>query len=166
MNEFESVIYDLTHFFLLPIMAIILLSLGYSLLILGSFIMEYTQRKRNVYTSELANYSRSNADLTSEDLELWILKRLEKLRIVTRTLPMLGLVATMISIGPALLALGDGLVNEVSSNMVVAFSAVILSLIAASITFAVLTVKRRFLLEELRDFERASQQQEELHALS
>ncbi|WP_254911247.1 MotA/TolQ/ExbB proton channel family protein [Pseudoalteromonas sp. A601] len=128
--------------------------------------MEYTQRKRNVYTSELANYSRSNADLTSEDLELWILKRLEKLRIVTRTLPMLGLVATMISIGPALLALGDGLVNEVSSNMVVAFSAVILSLIAASITFAVLTVKRRFLLEELRDFERASQQQEELHALS
>ncbi|MGO2365845.1 MAG: hypothetical protein ACTH56_04270 [Pseudoalteromonas sp.] len=128
--------------------------------------MEYIQRKRNVYTSELANYSRTHGDLTSEDLELWILKKLERLRIVTRTLPMLGLVATMISIGPALLALGDGLVNEVSSNMVVAFSAVILSLIAASITFGVLTVKRRFLLEELRDVERASQQQEESHALS
>lgn len=166
MNEFESVIYDLTHFFLLPIMTIILISLGYSLVILGSFTMEYIQRKRNVYTSELANYSRTHGDLTSEDLELWILKKLERLRIVTRTLPMLGLVATMISIGPALLALGDGLVNEVSSNMVVAFSAVILSLIAASITFGVLTVKRRFLLEELRDVERASQQQEESHALS
>lgn len=166
MNEFESILYDLTRFFLFPVMSLILLSLAYSLLTLGNFAMEYVQRKRQVYVSELANYSRTIGVFKSEDLELWILKRLEKLRIVTRTSPMLGLVATMISIGPALLALGEGQVSEVSSNMVVAFSAVILSLIAASITFAVLTIKRRFLLEELRELERQSDQQGVADALS
>jgi biopolymer transport protein ExbB/TolQ len=157
MNEFESVLYDLTRFFLIPVMFLILVSLAYALLALGAFLMEYVQRKRQVYASELASFSRSQSGLVSDDLELWIVKRLEKLRIVTRTAPMLGLVATMISIGPALLALGEGEVSEVSSNMVVAFSAVILSLVAASITFAILTIKRRFLLEELRDLERQAE---------
>jgi cobaltochelatase CobN len=166
MSEFESVLYDLTRFFLFPIMSLILISLAYSLLALGGFIMEFWQRKRQTYASELASFSYTLIECTSDDLELWILKRLENLRIVTRTSPMLGLVATMISIGPALLALGEGQVSEVSSNMVVAFSAVILSLIAASITFAVLTVKRRFLLEELRDWERTCELKEQKNALS
>ncbi|MBU2923570.1 MotA/TolQ/ExbB proton channel family protein [Colwellia sp. 1_MG-2023] len=166
MSEFESVLYDLTRFFLFPIMSLILISLAYSLLALGGFIMEFWQRKRQTYASELASFSYTLIECTSDDLELWILKRLENLRIVTRTSPMLGLVATMISIGPALLALGEGQVSEVSSNMVVAFSAVILSLIAASITFAVLTVKRRFLLEELRGWERTRELKEHEHALS
>jgi biopolymer transport protein ExbB/TolQ len=160
MSEFESVLYDLTRFFLFPVMSLILISLAYSLLALGSFIMEFWQRKRKTYASELASFSHTLIEFNSDDLELWILKRLEKLRIVTRTSPMLGLVATMISIGPALLALGEGQVSEVSSNMVVAFSAVILSLVAASITFAILTIKRRFLLEELRDLERELKEQE------
>lgn len=166
MNEFESVLYDLTRFFLFPIMSLILISLAYSLLALGGFLMECWQRKRKTYASEVANFSQTLTVFNSDDVELWIVKRLENLRIVTRTAPMLGLVATMISIGPALLALGEGQVSEVSSNMVVAFSAVILSLVAASITFAVLTVKRRFLLEELRDVERESETKEQVNALS
>ncbi|MGV2871998.1 MotA/TolQ/ExbB proton channel family protein [Colwellia sp. E150_009] len=166
MSEFESVLYDLTRFFLFPVMSLILISLAYSLLALGAFITEFWQRKHNTYASELANFSHTLTEFKSDDLELWILKRLERLRIVTRTSPMLGLVATMISIGPALLALGEGEVSEVSSNMVVAFSAVILSLVAASITFAVLTVKRRFLLEELRELEKACDKKEQENALS
>jgi acyl transferase domain-containing protein len=43
----------------------------------------------------------------------------------------------------------------VGDNLVVAFSAVILALVSASITFFVLTIRRRWLLQELRDIERA-----------
>ncbi len=43
--------------------------------------------------------------------------------------------------------------------MVVAFSSVILALVAASLTYLVLTVRRRWLLQELRLFER----QQEAH---
>ncbi|QEL64318.1 hypothetical protein OTERR_08420 [Oryzomicrobium terrae] len=51
---------------------------------------------------------------------------------------MLGLMAsplaTMIPMGPALKSLSDGNLAQVSENLTVAFSAVILALIAASIT--------------------------------
>lgn len=67
---------------------------------------------------------------------------------------MLGLVATMIPMGPALLALTRSDAQGVGENMVVAFSSVILALAAASLTYLVLTVRRRWLLQELRMFER------------
>jgi biopolymer transport protein ExbB/TolQ len=46
---------------------------------------------------------------------------------------MLGLAATMIPMGPALKALGDGELGDVSRSLMVAFSAVILALIAAAL---------------------------------
>lgn len=85
--------------------------------------------------------------------ELFIMRRLEWLRIVSRSAPMLGLVATMIPMGPALLALGSNDGAAVGKNLVVAFSSVILALIAASITFFVYTIRRRWLIEELRTIE-------------
>lgn len=61
----------------------------------------------------------------------------------------------MIPMGPALLALSRGDAASVGENLVVALSAVILALVAASVTFLVLTVRRRWLLDELRALERA-----------
>jgi biopolymer transport protein ExbB/TolQ len=52
--------------------------------------------------------------------------------------------------GPALLSLSENNTKNVSENLVVAFSAVITALLAASITFVILTVRRRWLLTELR----------------
>lgn len=154
MAELELMLYQLTRVFLWPVMALILLALAYALLSLGGFLVECIQRRKTDYRSPLLSYAHTQPGCRSDDIELWILKRLEWLRMVTRIAPMLGLIATMIAIGPALLALGDGQISEVSSNMVAAFSAVILSLLAASITFALLTIRRRWLLEELRIFER------------
>ena len=70
---------------------------------------------------------------------------------------MLGLVATMIPMGPALLALTRSDAQGVGDNLVVAFSAVILALVSASITFFILTIRRRWLLQELREMERAGE---------
>jgi biopolymer transport protein ExbB/TolQ len=70
-------------------------------------------------------------------------------RIASRVTPMLGLVATMIPMGPALRSLSDGNLAAVSQNLTVAFSAVILALIAASITFWVVNIQRRWLAEEI-----------------
>lgn len=70
-------------------------------------------------------------------------------RLASRVTPMLGLVATMIPMGPALRSLSDGNLAAVSQNLTVAFSAVILALIAASITFWVVNVRRRWLAEEI-----------------
>ena len=153
MTSLESTLYDLSHVFLAPVLLLIIASVAYAFIALGAFAWEGLQRRGGRYRSTLAAWH-ARAGGSSDDAELWILKRLEGLRIVSRTAPMLGLVATMIPMGPALLALTSSDARGVGENMVVAFSSVILALIAASLTFVVLTVRRRWLLQELRQLER------------
>lgn len=154
MNIVELSFYEVAKLFLGPVLVLILLALVYALVSLGMFAAEAWQRRKGTYRSELTDFQRRTG-AASDDLELWILRRLEWLRIVSRTSPMLGLVATMIPMGPALLALSNNDAKAIGENLVVAFSAVILALISASITFVVLTVRRRWLLQELRGIERA-----------
>lgn len=156
MNEFETTLYSLTRLFLTPVLILIVAALVYSFVSLGAFAVEVWQRRRGAYRSPLGEYRRQGA-FGSDDLELWIMKRLEWLRITSRSAPMLGLVATMIPMGPALLALTRSDAQGVGDNLVVAFSAVILALVSASITFFVLTIRRRWLLQELRDIERTQE---------
>lgn len=156
MNEFETTLYSLTRLFLTPVLILIVAALVYSFVSLGSFAVEAWQRRRGAYRSPLGEY-RGQGAFGSDDLELWIMKRLEWLRITSRSAPMLGLVATMIPMGPALLALTRSDAQGVGDNLVVAFSAVILALVSASITFFVLTIRRRWLLQELRDIERTQE---------
>jgi len=150
MNELESTLYALTRLFMTPVLLLILAALIYSFVSLGAFAAEAWQRRRGLYSSALNAHRHKESD----DLELWIMQRLEWLRITSRSAPMLGLVATMIPMGPALLALTRSDAQSVGDNLVVAFSAVILALVSASITFFILTIRRRWLLEELREIER------------
>jgi biopolymer transport protein ExbB/TolQ len=153
MNLLEVGLYDVAKLFLGPVLILIVIALVYSLVTLGMFAADAWQRRRGIHHSRLAEFQRKTK-AGSDDLELWILHRLEWLRIVSRTSPMLGLVATMIPMGPALLALSNNDAKAIGENLVVAFSAVILALISATITFVVLTVRRRWLLQELRAIER------------
>ena len=153
MTLLESAFYDLAGLLLVPVLVLILLSLAYAVFALGGFLVEAVQRLRGRAASTLRAYQRRTG-AASDDLELLIMRRLEWLRITARSAPMLGLIATMIPMGPALLALTRSDARGVGENLVVAFSAVILALAAASISFLVLTVRRRWLLEELRAIER------------
>jgi biopolymer transport protein ExbB/TolQ len=154
MPQLEAGLYQVASLFLIPALALIIAALAYALFALGAFLVEGVQRRRDTWRAPLARRAQAT-QAVSDDLELMILKDLEGLRIVSRSAPMLGLVATMIPMGPALLSLGRGDASGVGENMVVAFSGVTLALIAASIAHYVLTVRRRWLLQDLRAIERA-----------
>ncbi|CAM4352684.1 Biopolymer transporter ExbD [Bordetella tumbae] len=160
--EIETLLYAVSRVFLAPVMLLIAVALGYALFMLGAFAVEAWQRRRSSYPRALFVFAArathgKGGGMTSDDIELWIMRQLEWLRIVSRSAPMLGLIATMIPMGPALLALGNNDGATVGRNMVAAFSAVILALLAASICFFILTIRRRWLLQDLRDLERQRQ---------
>jgi hypothetical protein len=155
MPALEATLYDLSRLFLVPVMVLILVALAFAVVSLGGFLVEAARRLRGGAAAPLAVHQQRTG-CTTDDLELLVLRRLEWLRIVARTAPMLGLVATMIPMGPALLALGANDGQAVGENLVVAFSSVILALVAASICFFVYTIRRRWLLEELRGIETAA----------
>ncbi|SEO83092.1 MotA/TolQ/ExbB proton channel family protein [Aquisalimonas asiatica] len=153
MTALEMGMYELGRLFLVPVLVIIMALFAYAFYALGAFALEAWQRRRATAPCPLQHYQARAGKADSEELELVILRQLEPLRVVSRTAPMLGLVATMIPLGPALLALGDGDLATVGEQLVVAFAAVILALITASITFWVLTVRRRWLLAALKRLE-------------
>ena len=119
MNALEQSMYQLSHLFLYPVLLLIILSLTYALFALGAFLWEAWLRQRKRYTSVLLSWQAEHGG-SSDDLELFILKQLEWLRITTRSTPMLGLIATMIPMGPAMLALTESNIDGVGENLVVA----------------------------------------------
>jgi biopolymer transport protein ExbB/TolQ len=92
--------------------------------------------------------------LSEDELDLRAHKLMEGPRIASRVTPLLSLVATMIPMGPALKGLSKGNLAQVSSSLTAAFSAVILALIAAAITFWMANVRRRWLDEEVLEIAR------------
>ena len=151
-NTLEVLMYQAGQVFLIPTLAVIAFLFFYAFYALGSFAWQAWQRRGGMRPGPgypLLAYARANPRCTDDDLDVAAHKMMETTRIVTRVAPMLGLVATMIPMGPALKSLADGNLANVSHNLTVAFSAVILALITASITFWIVSVRRRWLAEEL-----------------
>jgi biopolymer transport protein ExbB/TolQ len=150
-----------------PIIVLICTLVVYAIYALGNFCSQYLVRKQNQlnYTRQVAssndlqvtthngypihNFFILNPQASEDELEVVALKQLENLRIVTRIAPMLGLIATMIPMGPALQALADGNIQGISENLIIAFAAVIWGLVISSITFWPASVKKRWCAVEL-----------------
>ncbi len=148
----EMLMYQIGQIFLMPTLLLISVLFVYSFYELGQFLVAHWQR-RNDKARPLLEWWHQNPDADDDQLDVKAHKLLETGRIATRVAPMLGLVATMIPMGPALKSLSDGNLAQVSQSLMVAFSAVILALIAASITFWIVNVRKRWLAEELLEIQ-------------
>jgi len=93
------------------------------------------------------------AEKLLQDHELRITKELEKARLVVKLGPMFGLMGTLIPLGPALMGLSTGNIQQLVTNMVVAFSTTVLGLLTGGIAYAILIVKKRWYTQDLSDME-------------
>jgi biopolymer transport protein ExbB/TolQ len=87
------------------------------------------------------------------DIERRAHRRIERADILTRTAPMLGLMATLISLGPGLMALSNGNLNLLAEAMLTAFDATVLGLAAGVVGFIVGRLRRRWYDEALLRWE-------------
>lgn len=164
MNGIENFLYEISKFFLTPVLILLCIMFVYSLFCLGMLLFDLGLRTfRGKGRQPIAQFARNHPRATQEDLELQVLKQIEVQRIVSRIAPMLGLVATMIPMGPALIAVSAGNAQGMAQNLVVAFSAVIVALLAAAMTYVVQSVRKRWLIEELNA---VLDLREQSHALS
>jgi len=150
MNGIESFLYEISKFFLTPVLILLCVMFVYALFCMGMLLFDMGLRVVRQHPRQpLTRYLQANPNATQEELELQVLKSIEVQRIVSRIAPMLGLVATMIPMGPALIAVSEGNALGMAQNLVVAFSAVIIALVSAAMTYVVQSVRKRWLLEEL-----------------
>lgn len=157
MNQaIEGLMYAASQLFLIPVLLAIGVLFLHAFYALGAFLWQARQRRVGLAAGfELIEARRQDPGLRIVDLEALALARLEFARIATRVAPMLGLAATMIPMGPALKALGDGELGDVSRSLMVAFSAVILALIAAALGYWVVNVRRRWYASDLLTLEKS-----------
>lgn len=76
-------------------------------------------------------------------------KSLEKTDIVTKIGPTLGLMGTLIPMGPGLAALGSGDVNTLASAIIVAFDTTVVGIGAGAVAYFVSKIRRRWYEEYL-----------------
>jgi len=93
------------------------------------------------------------AEKVLQDYELKIAGELMQARLVARVGPMLGLMGTLIPMGPALIGLSSGNVQELAANLVIAFATTVLGLLAGGVAYCILLVKKKWYTQDLSDME-------------
>jgi len=168
IRALEDLMYQLSDFFMAPVLILLAILFAYSLIATGEYVFQIWQRRANrksylkAVKSELGQannlnlkgyplleIAHSHPKVTKDQLDVAALEIMQGVRSVSRLAPMLGLIATMVPMGPALKSLANGNVQGISDNLVVAFSAVIFGLVIASITFWIANDKKKWLAKEL-----------------
>lgn len=109
------------------------------------------------FAGEAAEYVEKN-NLTSLDrlfgeYEIRMAARLEKTRIMSTVAPMVGLMGTLIPMGPALIGLSKGDVVQLADNLIIAFATTVLGLFVGSIGYVLTMIRRRWYQYDLEDIE-------------
>jgi biopolymer transport protein ExbB/TolQ len=66
---------------------------------------------------------------------------------------MLGLMGTLIPMGPALMGLSSGNIQQLAANLVIAFATTVLGLLAGGVAYSILLIKKKWYTQDLSDME-------------
>ncbi|WP_458456760.1 MotA/TolQ/ExbB proton channel family protein [Methanobrevibacter sp.] len=80
-------------------------------------------------------------------------KKLERTDIITKIGPTLGLMGTLIPMGPGLAALGAGDVNTLANAIIVAFDTTVVGIGSGAVAYFVSKIRRRWYEEYLSDLD-------------
>ena len=186
MNYISDILYWISTGLLVPVIVLLILFFGRSLLLIGNFFGQYLSVRRTsaLLGKEMDGLNRDNVATLPERLParnpssvVVCLRRLvdadnaaarqhllatfeieaDKDLSVPKTLgkmgPMLGLMGTLIPMGPALVGLSTGDIASMAYNMQVAFATTVVGLFSATIGFITQQVKRRWYLQDMSHLE-------------
>jgi biopolymer transport protein ExbB/TolQ len=182
MEQLVHVLYLLSTGLLMPVIVLLLTGAATTLFSFGGFVGELLDRrlvtsrdnkhacqdvdmfKRQLVLDEKSGLARQlvarmDAQTTIDveqlvtELELAAAARLARLQLGVRLGPLLGLMGTLIPLGPALLGLSEMKLEAITKNLVVAFTTTVVGLLIGGLCFAMLTLRRQWYARDLADIE-------------
>ena len=150
----------------IPVIIFLVVFAIFAVLAIGGLISEYTSRKK--ITPDLIEeliYAIANAGSLEEikniiqnakiyeSQKVVLIKILRSHSVVTRIGPTLGLMGTLIPMGPGLAALGAGDVNTLANAIIVAFDTTVVGIGAGAVAYFVSKVRRRWYEEYLSNLD-------------
>ena len=109
----------------------------------------FTDFLRNIVEAPSKAYS----NRLLADYEVRADAELGKYKLLTKFGPILGLMGTLIPMGPALAGLATGDVASMAYNMQIAFATTVVGLFVGAIGYVLLQIKQRWFVAELADLE-------------
>lgn len=187
MNYISDILYWISTGLLVPVIVLLIVLFGRSLLLIGSFFGQYLairktdsllrrefdsltldtlseldSRLPKKNTSLVITYIRrilvakdspAHIQRLLADFEISADKDLAISKTLTKMGPMLGLMGTLIPMGPALVGLSTGDISSMAYNMQVAFATTVVGLFASAIGFITQQVKQRWYLQDMTNLE-------------
>lgn len=92
-----------------------------------------------------------------QDHTITVWRAMDRLRMLVRLAPGLGLIGTLIPMGTGLAALGQGDMTKLSSDLVIAFTTTVVVLAIGMASFFFYTVKRRWVEEDIKNIQVAAE---------
>ncbi len=121
---------------------------------INEFLASFSDRKGILvidYLNEIYKSADSPArlDMLVSEYELAAEKNIATSKILTKMGPILGLMGTLIPMGPALVGLATGDIASMAYNMQVAFATTVVGLVVSAIGFVTQQAKERWALHNL-----------------
>ncbi len=116
---------------------------------------EFPNNQLAIYIDKIKKKSTSKANLNKllGDYEILADTDLGKSKSLTKLGPMLGLMGTLIPMGPALVGLASGDVATMAHNMQVAFATTVIGVFIGAIGFITLQIKQRWYADDMNTLE-------------
>ena len=118
-------------------------------------VNQYIRQLHQINDSDATGDAAVENLLQSTTLELW--KTMDRLRILVRAAPSLGLIGTLIPMGTGLAALGQGDMTKLTTDLVIAFTTTVVGLAIGTTAFFLYTVRRRWIEEDIKNMELATE---------
>lgn len=183
MNSITNILYWISTGLLIPVIALLLFGFVRALTLLGSFFGMYINRVKNEKQQqelivELEQKTVENTNIKGNklfnkhlqriihaqgesiivekvlaDFEIASEKELSNSKSLAKLGPMIGLMGTLIPMGPALVGLAQGDIASMAQNMQVAFSTTVVGLFAGAIGYVTQLVKQRWFVADMNNLE-------------
>lgn len=128
-----GVMHAIVSYLLQPVIWLLLLFTAWAIIEVGTLL-----------TERLIGLKRWEETGNIHDFETLAAMRIERTDFLTRIAPMLGLMGTLIPLGPGLAALGEGELSILTTAMSVAFDTTVLGLLVGIIGFVAGRLRRRW----------------------
>jgi biopolymer transport protein ExbB/TolQ len=127
----------------------------------GSAANSLRKMKQNIMVTNFAQDSAKHLDNNmipsiewlAQEYEIRMAKRLEQTRIVATISPMLGLMGTLIPLGPALIGLSSGNIAQLADNLMIAFATTVVGLFAGTVGYVLTQVRKRWYWQDMADID-------------
>ena len=180
MNIISDILYWISTGLLVPDIVLLIVLFGRALLLVGSFYGQYLSIRKTeaLLRNELnaltpatvmekssslvisyirqvlqAHESPAQIQRLLANFEIAADKDLAISKTLTKLGPILGLMGTLIPMGPALAGLASGDIASMAYNMQIAFATTVVGLVAGAVGFLTQQVKQRWYLQDMTNLE-------------